>query len=162
MLRANALMQCIATIKANEHRSSIASTPPVILNFSAGADAAAEMAKAVAFKALLTGIVVPNTFAGISVRNSAAVFGSPTWYKADNVNDWPEADNNRMASILLAPADRNRVHKFSIPYVADGVSEEDITTAILDFLAANATYPTPLQAVTDRLTDVVQVQITRR
>lgn len=162
MLRANVNGQLIATLKANEHNSAIGRTPPVIFNFKAGADAATEIAYADSLKVVLTGLCVANSFAGISVRPSAAVFGSPSWYRADQNNDWPEANNWRVAHVLLGNADRTRVQRFSIPFLADATTEADIVTDLNTWLGGPEIYPTPFSFAADRLTQVIQVQITTR
>lgn len=163
MLRTNTNGQCIATVKANEHRSAVGRTPPVILNHR-GIVIADDLAHAAAFKALLSSLVVPGALAGISLRPSFSSFGEESIFTlADRNDDWPEANANRMAKCLLSTANRRNTYRLDIPYVADNKSEQDIATALLAYLTANVVMHNPFENEDDmRLLDVIQVQVTRR
>lgn len=162
MLRPNVNAQLIGMIKVNEHNSAIGKTPPVIINVKAGADADTEVAYLAAYKTVLTALCVPNSFAGVSLRPSAAILGTPSWIKHDTVNDWPEADQNRSANVLLSNTDRTRTSRLQIPYLANAVDEAEVITQLTALLGGFEVYPTPFSAAADRLDTVLQVQITRR
>jgi len=163
MARVNGIhAQVILGAKANEHGSAVGRTRPTIL-YCGEATLADQVAAATAVKVALTALQVGNCFSGISLRPSAAVLGGePSYVEAARFDDWPEANQNREARLLLADASGKVTTTLSIPYLADGSTDVSVAAAVVALLGDNIYLHNGISADAPRLTQVLRSVITAR
>lgn len=156
--------QVILTGKANEHGSAGkgGNVPPAILHFTA-ADLAAEIAFLKQFTTSVRGLVVANSFNGVSYRPSAGVMDSaaPAYVVSQKNDDWPEANNNRHAQVLLTDDSGQVTARFQIPFLDDAKNDTHVRS-VLGTLLANYNIVQSGYPGAPRLTRIARVQIVTR
>lgn len=150
--------QIILGAKANEHGSAIGRTRPCII-YLGGDDVTLQIDGALEFKAAITPLQVATTFAGVSLRPSQGILGGVAYVEAGRFNDWPEANENREAKLLLADATGKITTSLSIPYLADAATDVSVRTAVLAYLAGHDVRHNGLDANAARMTQIVRTQI---
>lgn len=151
-----------ATVKANEHGSKVGNTPPVQLHYKDASfvDTDALEAGRQAFAGMVSGWVVANSLASVSANPGDSLNGSTVGFvTAGSKNDWPEANANRTAEVLLSDDSGQHFYKFTIPYVADGVTSATIRTALETHLAAYEVVKDPTIADPPRMTVVRSIAL---
>lgn len=168
--RAGVRSRLVGTIKANEHGSKVGATPPVVLFTSDVAASLAELdTEFAAFRDMLANLVVGGSLAGCSASPGTGMIlphaGDAQYLAgyqvAAKMDDWPEANANRTARVILSDASREHTYRLRIPYLADLTSEDDVRSALLAFMTAYPVYSSDTAAGV-RLTEILSVNITSR
>lgn len=162
MARVNGIhAQVILGAKANEHGSAIGRTRPSIL-YCGEVALADQVVAAQTVKAALSALQVGSCFSGISLRPSATALGDVPYVEAARFDDWPEANQNREARLLLADASGKITTTLSIPYLADGSTDVSVAAAVVALLADKIFLHNGVSADAPRLTQVLRSVITSR